>query len=147
MTLLEVESLTKRYRSIVAVDDLSFSVAPGETLGLLGPNGEGKTTTMGCVVGLLEPDGGRVNIDGLAPRSRQVNAMVGYAAQRTALYPSLRVSENLAFFGGLYGLRGRSLAMVRMNSAGSSDSACHSTRRLSHGMSASAAEAPLRSAL
>ncbi|WP_420621869.1 ABC transporter ATP-binding protein/permease [Candidatus Poriferisodalis sp.] len=110
MTLLDVESLTKRYGSIVAVDDLSFSVAPGETLGLLGPNGAGKTTTMGCIVGLLEPDGGRVAVDGLAPKSKPVSAMVGYAAQRTALYLSLRVSENLAYFGGLYGLRGRSLA-------------------------------------
>ena len=103
MTLLDVESLTKRYGSIVAVDDLSFSVAPGGTLGLLGPNGAGKTTTMGCIVGLLEPDGGQVAVDGLAPKSKPVSAMVGYAAQRTALYLSLRVSENLAYFGGLYG--------------------------------------------
>ena len=110
VTLLEVESLTKRYGSITAVDDLSFSVAPGETLGLLGPNGAGKTTTMGCIVGLLEPDGGRIAVDGLAPKSKAVSAMVGYAAQRTALYLSLRVSENLAYFGGLYGLRGRALA-------------------------------------
>ncbi|WP_419854625.1 ABC transporter ATP-binding protein [Candidatus Poriferisodalis sp.] len=110
MTLLEVESLTKRYGSITAVDDLSFSVAPGETLGLLGPNGAGKTTTMGCIVGLLEPAAGRIAIDGLAPKSKTVSAMVGYAAQRTALYLSLRVSENLAYFGGLYGLRGRALA-------------------------------------
>ena len=110
VTLLEVESLTKRYGSIVAVDDLSFSVAPGETLGLLGPNGAGKTTTMGCIVGLLDPDGGHIAVDGLAPKSKTVSAMVGYAAQRTALYLSLRVSENLAYFGGLYGLRGRALA-------------------------------------
>ena len=110
VTLLEVESLTKRYGSITAVDDLSFSVAPGETLGLLGPNGAGKTTTMGCIVGLLEPDGGHIAVDGLAPKSKTVSAMVGYAAQRTALYLSLRVSENLAYFGGLYGLRGRALA-------------------------------------
>ena len=110
VTLLDVESLTKRYGSITAVDDLSFSVAPGETLGLLGPNGAGKTTTMGCIVGLLEPDGGRIAVDGLAPKSKTASAMVGYAAQRTALYLSLRVSENLAYFGGLYGLRGRALA-------------------------------------
>ncbi len=110
VTLLEVESLTKRYGSITAVDDLSFSVAPGETLGLLGPNGAGKTTTMGCIVGLLEPDGGHIAVDGLAPTSKTVSAMVGYAAQRTALYLSLRVSENLAYFGGLYGLRGRALS-------------------------------------
>ncbi len=110
VTLLEVESLTKRYGSITAVDDLSFSVAPGETLGLLGPNGAGKTTTMGCIVGLLEPDGGHIAVDGLAPKSKTVSAMVGYAAQRTALYLSLRVSENLAYFDGLYGLRGRALS-------------------------------------
>jgi ABC-2 type transport system ATP-binding protein len=110
VTLLEVESLNKRYGSVIAVDDLSFSVAPGETLGLLGPNGAGKTTTMGCVVGLLEPDSGRVAVNGLAPKSKTASAMVGYAAQRTALYLSLRVSENLAYYGGLYGLRGRALA-------------------------------------
>lgn len=109
VTLLEVESLTKRYGSIVAVDDLSFSVAPGETVGLLGPNGAGKTTTMGCIVGLLQPDGGQIAVDGLAPNSPLVSAMVGYAAQRTALYLSLRVSDNLSYFGGLYGLRGDSL--------------------------------------
>ncbi|WP_419863640.1 ABC transporter ATP-binding protein [Candidatus Poriferisodalis sp.] len=109
MTLLEVESLTKRYGSITAVDDLSFSVAPGETVGLLGPNGAGKTTTMGCIVGLLQPDGGQIAVDGLAPNAPPVSAMVGYAAQRTALYLSLRVSDNLSYFGGLYGLRGGSL--------------------------------------
>lgn len=109
MTLLEVESLTKRYGPIVAVDDLSFSVAPGETVGLLGPNGAGKTTTMGCIVGLLQPDGGQIAVDGLTPNSPPVSAMVGYAAQRTALYLSLRVSDNLSYFGGLYGLRGDSL--------------------------------------
>ena len=109
MTLLEVESLTKRYGSIVGVDDLSFSVAPGETVGLLGPNGAGKTTTMGCIVGLLQPDGGQIAVDGLAPNAPPVSAMVGYAAQRTALYLSLRVSDNLSYFGGLYGLRGGSL--------------------------------------
>ncbi len=109
VTLLEVESLTKRYGSITAVDDLSFSVAPGETVGLLGPNGAGKTTTMGCIVGLLQPDGGQIAVDGLAPNAPPVSAMVGYAAQRTALYLSLRVSDNLSYFGGLYGLRGGSL--------------------------------------
>ncbi|MXV88545.1 MAG: ABC transporter ATP-binding protein [Acidimicrobiales bacterium] len=109
VTLLEVESLAKRYGSIVAVDDLSFSVAPGETVGLLGPNGAGKTTTMGCIVGLLQPDGGQIAVDGLAPNAPPVSAMVGYAAQRTALYLSLRVSDNLSYFGGLYGLRGGSL--------------------------------------
>ncbi|MYJ46988.1 MAG: ABC transporter ATP-binding protein [Acidimicrobiales bacterium] len=109
VTLLEVESLTKRYGSIVGVDDLSFSVAPGETVGLLGPNGAGKTTTMGCIVGLLQPDGGQIAVDGLAPNAPPVSAMVGYAAQRTALYLSLRVSDNLSYFGGLYGLRGGSL--------------------------------------
>ena len=110
--LLEVESLTKLYGSIVAVDDLSFSVAPGETVGLLGPNGAGKTTTMGCIVGLLQPDGGQIAVDGLTPNSPPVSAMVGYAAQRTALHLSLRVSDNLSYFGGLYGLRGDSLTQA-----------------------------------
>lgn len=110
MTLLEVQSLTKRYGSVTAVDDLSFTLAAGETLALLGPNGAGKTTTMGCIVGLVQPESGQILVDGMSPLSREANAMVGYAAQRTALYPPLNVAENLDFYGGLYGLRGAALA-------------------------------------
>ena len=80
---------------------------------------------MGCIVGLLEPDGGQVAVDGLSPRSRPVSAMVGYAAQRTALYLSLRVSENLSYFGGLYGLRGQ----VAGRSGGERSSTCSTSTR------------------
>jgi ABC-2 type transport system ATP-binding protein len=62
--LIEVRNLAKHYGSFVAVDDLSFSVAPGEIVGLVGPNGAGKTTTLRCLVGILRPTAGAVLVGG-----------------------------------------------------------------------------------
>ena len=58
--MIEVDGLRKTFGEVVAVDGASFVVKPGEVFGLLGPNGAGKTTTIGCICGLLAPDGGRV---------------------------------------------------------------------------------------
>jgi ABC-2 type transport system ATP-binding protein len=64
MNLLEVEHLRKSFDDLVAVADVSFSVAPGEVFGLLGPNGAGKSTTMMMIAGLLKPDTGTIRFDG-----------------------------------------------------------------------------------
>ncbi|MBW8895390.1 MAG: ATP-binding cassette domain-containing protein, partial [Acidobacteria bacterium] len=64
MSILEVSNLRKAYGGTLAVDDLSFSIAPGEIVGLLGPNGAGKTTTINMILGVLEPSSGRIQIDG-----------------------------------------------------------------------------------
>ena len=64
MNLLEVCNLRKTFGNLVAVEDVSFSVAPGEVFGLLGPNGAGKSTTMNMIVGLLAPDSGAIRLDG-----------------------------------------------------------------------------------
>jgi len=64
MPTLQVSSLRKSYGSTLAVDDLTFSTAPGEIVGLLGPNGAGKTTTINMILGVLEPSGGRIHIEG-----------------------------------------------------------------------------------
>jgi len=109
--MIEVERLRKSYGDLVAVDDVSFTVGPGEIFGLLGPNGAGKTTTIGCIAGLLKPDRGRVRVmghdvhkDGAAARRH-----LGLVPQEVALYEDLSAEENLAFWGGAHGLRGASL--------------------------------------
>src|SRR5580693_5413258 len=111
MNLLEVCNLRKTFGNLVAVEDVSFSVAAGEVFGLLGPNGAGKSTTMNMVVGLLAPDSGSIRLDGreLAPENRDLRMALGVVPQDLAIYPDLTARENLDFFGRLYGIRGREL--------------------------------------
>lgn len=108
--MIRFEQVTKRYRSLLAVDGLSLAMAPGEVFGLLGPNAAGKTTVVGMAAGLLEPDTGRVEIVGLGrPTDPAVRSRIGIAPQNVALYDELTGRENLSLFGRLYGLRGAAL--------------------------------------
>jgi ABC-2 type transport system ATP-binding protein len=108
---LRASGLRKSFGSIVAVDGIDLEVRPGETFGLLGPNGAGKTTTLSMICGALAPDAGTVDIGGAgAPTEPQVRRLLGVAPQSLALYADLTARENLAFFGGMYGLRGQALA-------------------------------------
>ena len=109
--MLLAANLTRRFGERVAVDDVSFQVAPGETYGLLGPNGAGKTTTIRLVCGLLSADGGEITVAGMpvsasAPKAK---AHIGYVPQDVSLYPDLTARENLTFFGRLYRLKGSEL--------------------------------------
>ena len=110
--VLEARGLRKAFKDLVAVKDVSFHIAEGETYGLLGPNGAGKTTTISMVCGLLERDAGEVRVDGreISTRSTDAKAAIGYVPQDIAIYPDLTARENLVFFGSLYGMRGRDLA-------------------------------------
>ncbi len=105
---LRADNLTKSFGDLIAVNDLSFEVAPGETFGLLGPNGAGKTTTISMVCGLLAPDQGSVTVDEveIRPNSTEGRELIGYVPQELALYPDMSGIDNLRFFGRLYGLRG-----------------------------------------
>ena len=107
--MLRCAGLRKRYGERVAVDDVSFAIAPGECYGLLGPNGAGKTTTISMLCGLVPPDEGEVWVDGHAGGTLGAKAAVGYVPQDLALYPDLSAVENLSFFGQLYGLAGAEL--------------------------------------
>jgi ABC-2 type transport system ATP-binding protein len=107
--MLRCAGLRKRYGERVAVDDVSFAIAPGECYGLLGPNGAGKTTTISMLCGLLPPDEGDVWVDGHTGGTLEAKAAVGYVPQDLALYPDLSALENLTFFGQLYGLAGAEL--------------------------------------
>ena len=109
--MLTLTHVHKRYGSLTAVDDLSLAVRRGEVLGLLGPNGAGKSTTVSLAVGLLEPDGGDVGIDGLgSPTEPRVRARLGVAPQALAVYDLLTGEENLRFFAEVYGLSGAVLS-------------------------------------
>jgi ABC-2 type transport system ATP-binding protein len=108
--MITVQDLRKSYGQLVAVDGISFTIAKGETFGLLGPNGAGKTTTINIVLGALSPDSGSVRINGAAdPTRAEVRRMLGAAPQSLAMYEDLTAHENLAFFGRLYGLKGKHL--------------------------------------
>jgi ABC-2 type transport system ATP-binding protein len=109
---VRLEGLTKRFGRFVAVDGVTLSVERGEVFGFLGPNGSGKTTTIRMLCGLLAPSGGHGQVLGhdLVREGREIKHRVGYMAQRVSLYEDLTVGENLAFFGGGYGLTGTRLA-------------------------------------
>lgn len=99
--VLEIESLTKRYRRITAVENFSMSVAPGEFVGLIGPNGAGKSTTMNCVGGTIVPDDGQVRIGGTNVLEEPVSARrnLGFVPQELELYGYLTGEEYLRFIG------------------------------------------------
>jgi ABC-2 type transport system ATP-binding protein len=102
-----VENLTRRFGDFVAVDHINFSVDAGEIVGYLGPNGSGKTTTIRMLLGLLEPSDGKATVLGFDAfrQTEQVRARAGYMSQKFALYDDLTTVENLAFYGGVYGIR------------------------------------------
>lgn len=103
--ILEARDLTKRYGDQLALDRLSFSVAAGETLCLLGANGAGKTTTLNLFLGFTAPTSGQALVAGhdVAADPAAARATLGYVAEVVSLYPSLSGAENLAFFAQLAG--------------------------------------------
>ena len=107
MAILSVANLRKTYGGTVAVDGVSFEVAPREIVGLLGPNGAGKTTTINMILGVLEPTAGAVAIDGrsLATDRRAALSRTNFAAVYAPLPGNLTVEQNLRIFGMLYGVR------------------------------------------
>ena len=109
--MLIVENLRKSFGSLLAVDDVSFSVGAGQLVGLLGPNGAGKTTTVSMITGLVTADGGNVFIAGhrLHGDTDRAKRRVGLVPQDLALYEELSARDNLRFFGALYGLSGAAL--------------------------------------
>ncbi|HEY7719925.1 MAG TPA: ABC transporter ATP-binding protein [Pedococcus sp.] len=108
---MSATGLTRRFGDRLAVDDVGFHVARGETYGLLGPNGAGKTTTIRMVCGLLSPDAGSVTVTGrpVTATSTTAKERIGYVPQEISLYPDLTARENLRFFGRLYRLAGDDL--------------------------------------
>ena len=101
---VEISHLRKTYGNLVAVDDVSLSVAEGEIFGILGPNGAGKTTAIECAIGLREPDAGTIRLLGLDPHANrdQIRQVVGVQLQASAFPPKLRVGEILDMYRSFY---------------------------------------------
>lgn len=97
--VLEVDRVAKRYGSVVACQDVSFEVRPGELFGLAGSTGAGKTTTVRIVLGVVAPDSGTVRLGGEPVNRRRV----GYLPERRGLYPRMRVLDHLVYLGELHG--------------------------------------------
>jgi ABC-2 type transport system ATP-binding protein len=104
--MIKIKNLSKKFGSLLAVNDLSLEVAPGEIFGFLGPNGAGKTTTLKIMAGILAPTTGDVEIMGFSilTQPSQAKALTGYIPDRPFLYDKLTGLEFLHFVGGLYGL-------------------------------------------
>ena len=108
MAELVADRLTKRFGDFTAVSEVSFEIGAGEVFGFVGPNGAGKSTTIRMLCGLLLPSAGRAQVAGfdVAREPERVRESIGYMSQQFSLYPDLTVSENLEFYGGIYGLGG-----------------------------------------
>jgi ABC-type multidrug transport system ATPase subunit len=101
--LLHVSNLTKRYGHLTALSDVSFSIRPGEVLGLIGPNGSGKTTLFECLGGVLPADGGAISEDGRTLTAAERKARVFYLPDAIAPWPSQTVRWALDFITGFFG--------------------------------------------
>lgn len=102
--VIEVNNLTKKYKGLTAIDNLSFCVNEGEILGLLGPNGSGKSTTINCILSLLNYNNGSIKIFGkeMKPDSYDLKARIGVVFQDVAVFEELTVYDNIDYFCGLY---------------------------------------------
>jgi lipooligosaccharide transport system ATP-binding protein len=113
MPLFHASHLCKRYGEATVVDDLSFTIAPGECLGVIGPNGAGKTTTIRMCLGLTAPDGGSIEaLGGLSmPRdARAIKAQLGVVSQFDTLDPDFSCAENLIVYARYFGIGKKAMA-------------------------------------
>ena len=101
--VIQSNALTKRYGKITAVDDLSLEVRRGHVYGLLGPNGSGKTTTMGMLLGLVRPTSGSFSLFGSSTRLQEALHRIGAIVETPSFYPYLSGRRNLAYFQGVSG--------------------------------------------
>lgn len=103
MSVLEIRHLVKRFDAVLAVDDLSFSVGPGEIFGFLGGNGAGKTTTLRMVLDIIRPTSGTIEVLGKAP-DRKVASAIGFLPEERGLYSAMSAIDTIVYFGRLKGL-------------------------------------------
>jgi ABC-2 type transport system ATP-binding protein len=111
MNIIEVTGLQKKFKDVIAVDGLSFTVARGEIFGLIGPDGAGKTTTLRILAGIMKPGIGEVMVlDRRMPEEAEgVKEHAGYMCQKFSLYTDLTVNENIKFFADIYGIDDKTL--------------------------------------
>jgi len=109
--VIKTDKLTKRFGDFIATNEISFEVEKGEIFGFLGANGAGKTTAMRMLCGLSTPSSGTATIAGfdVYKQTEQIKQNIGYMSQKFSLYEDLTVTENIRFFGGIYGLSNQQL--------------------------------------
>lgn len=107
--VIQAINLTKKFGDFTATNNINFSVNSGEIFGLLGPNGAGKSTTFKMLCGLLKPTSGKALVLGqdLYEKAQETKQKIGYMAQKFSLYQNLNLTDNLDFFAGIYGLKGK----------------------------------------
>ena len=133
--LLELEGLTRRYGTLTALDELSFSVPAGQVVGFLGPNGAGKTTTMRAVFGLTDLDAGMVRWNGVQVGQAE-RRRFGYMPEERGLYPAMLVGEQLEYLGRLHGMSAidaQAATTTWLERLGIADRAVSKVDALSHG--------------
>lgn len=103
-TIVKIENLVKRYKSLIALDHFNLEIKEGEIFGLLGPNGSGKTTAINCLLSLLTFDKGTIEIFGekMTPDNYKIKREIGIIMQNVAVFDELTVYENIDYFCGLY---------------------------------------------
>ncbi len=118
MDAIRTEGLTKVFGGITAVDQLTLSVAEGESFGLVGPDGAGKTTTMRLLTAVMDPTAGEGWVSGhhTVREAEAIKEEIGYMSQRFGLYPDLTVTENIEFYADIYGVphKGRAAKIDRL---------------------------------
>ena len=104
--MIQVENITKKYGSFVAVNDISFEIDEGEIVGFLGPNGAGKSTTMNMITGFIEPTSGRIIVDGydISKKPKKAKRQIGYMPEGVPLYSDLTVKEFVSYMAELKGV-------------------------------------------
>lgn len=107
MDAFSLDGLAKRFGDVLAVDDVSMRVAPGEVVALLGPNGAGKSTTIDMLLGLTRPDAGQVRVAGLTATEAVDRGTVGAMAQNGTLLRDASVAELVGLFASCTGIRCR----------------------------------------
>src|SRR4030042_6378403 len=104
MNAMEVQAMTKRFGALTALDQLSLDVVKGELFALVGPDGDGKTTTMRLLCGIMDPTSGEAWVAGhdIVKEAERIKEKIGYMSQRFGLYGDLTVLENILFYADLF---------------------------------------------
>ncbi len=134
---VDIDSVSRSFGSVKAVDGLSLVLAPGEIVGFLGTNGAGKTTTIKMTLGLLAPTSGTVKVLGGDPSDPRVRAHIGYMPEVATYYPYLDARELLSFYGGICGLDAKTVRRRTdelLDAVGLADAAKRPLKTYSKGM-------------